>query len=193
MRISASALLRVCLLASVPIASMAQATGDRRGGKRITRRQPNYRNRCQRRRQLHHRPACGEFGRHSDAGSRGDVPGHLSRRRQLRAVRAHLRRARLAATDDSFYVPNGFNTTTNWAGPYNTSTGGATAPGAGVSTTGSAGQNVWKWVRLTSIPGIGDTSIGPTAWVVPDGALTQTFPGVRAKTACCSTSWRSLP
>jgi endo-1,4-beta-xylanase len=81
----------------------------------------------------------------------------------------------IGGNDDSFYIPGGFNNTTNWSGLYNTSTGGATAPGAGVSTTGSAGQNVWKWVRLTSIPGIGDTSVGPTAWVVPDGALTQTF------------------
>ncbi|MES1262922.1 MAG: endo-1,4-beta-xylanase, partial [Peristeroidobacter soli] len=34
---------------------------------------------------------------------------------------------------------------------------------------------MFKWVRLTGIPGIGDSSIGPTAWVVPDGALTQNF------------------
>jgi len=81
----------------------------------------------------------------------------------------------IGGADDSFYIPSGFNNATNWTGLYNTSTGGATAPAAGVSTTGSAGQNVWKWVRLTSIPGIGDTSIGPTAWVVPDGALTQSF------------------
>jgi endo-1,4-beta-xylanase len=81
----------------------------------------------------------------------------------------------VGGNDDSFYVPSGFNNATNWPGLYNTSGGGATAPGAGVSTTGSAGQNVWKWVRLTGIPGIGDSSIGPTAWVVPDGALAQSF------------------
>jgi endo-1,4-beta-xylanase len=81
----------------------------------------------------------------------------------------------IGGSDDSFYIPGGFNNSTSWPGLYNTSSGGATAPGAGVSTTGSAGQNVWKWVRLTGIPGVGDPSIGPTAWVVPDGALTQSF------------------
>src|SRR3954452_21462139 len=34
--------------------------------------------------------------------------------------------------DDSFYIPTGFSTTTNWSGPYNTNVGGATASGAGV-------------------------------------------------------------
>ena len=76
--------------------------------------------------------------------------------------------------DDSFYIPAGFNTTTSWSGPYNTSAGGATAPGAGVPTGGTAGQNVWKWVRMTSLPGAGGGT-GPSAWIVPSGALTQTF------------------
>ena len=76
--------------------------------------------------------------------------------------------------DDSFYIPTGFNTTTSWSGPYNTSVGGATAPGAGVPTGGTAGQNVWKWVRMTSLPGAGGGT-GPSAWIVPSGALTQTF------------------
>jgi hypothetical protein len=80
----------------------------------------------------------------------------------------------VGGNDDSFYVPNGFNTTTSWAGPYNTSTGGATAPGAGVPTGGTAGQNVWKWVRMTALPGAGGGT-GPSAWVVPDGALTRIF------------------
>jgi len=76
--------------------------------------------------------------------------------------------------DDSFYVPTGFNTTTTWSAPYNTSVGGATAPGAGVPTGGTAGQNVWKWVRMTALPGAGGGT-GPGAWIVPSGALTQTF------------------
>ena len=76
--------------------------------------------------------------------------------------------------DDSFYVPTGFNTTTSWSAPYNTSVGGATAPAAGVPTGGTAGQNVWKWVRMTSLPGSGGGT-GPSAWIVPNGALTQTF------------------
>ena len=80
----------------------------------------------------------------------------------------------VGGNDDSFYIPTGFNTTTSWSAPYNTSVGGATAPGAGVPTGGTAGQNVWKWVRMTSLPGAGGGT-GPSAWVVPDGALTQTF------------------
>ena len=59
--------------------------------------------------------------------------------------------------DDSFYLPTGFNTTTSWAAPYNTSSGGFTAAGATVLTGGSAGQNVWKWVRLTGADGFGQT------------------------------------
>jgi endo-1,4-beta-xylanase len=77
------------------------------------------------------------------------------------------------ANDDSFYIPNGFNTTTSWA-LYNTNVGGATAPGAGVPTGGTAGQNVWKWVRMTSLPGAGGGT-GPSAWIVPADPLTQTF------------------
>src|SRR5262245_2901672 len=76
--------------------------------------------------------------------------------------------------DDSFYVPTGFNTTTSWSAPYNTSVGGATATGAGVPTGGTAGQNVWKWVRMTALPGAGGGT-GPSVWIVPNGALTQTF------------------
>jgi endo-1,4-beta-xylanase len=80
----------------------------------------------------------------------------------------------VGGADDSFYWGNGFGTTTNWSGPYNTSNGGATAPASGVSTGGSAGQNVWKWVRITPISGI-PGGFNPNPWVVPEGALTQTF------------------
>jgi len=79
-----------------------------------------------------------------------------------------------SGNDDSFYVPTGFNTTTSWAAPYNTSSGGATAPNATVPVGGNAGTSVWKWQRLTPQVG-GGGGIGPTAWVVPDGQLTQTF------------------
>jgi endo-1,4-beta-xylanase len=91
------------------------------------------------------------------------------------ALYARILAGPVGGNDDSFYIPAGFNDSTNWTGLYNTSIGGATAPGAGVSTTGGAGQNVWKWVRLTGIPAIGDPSVGPTAWVVPEGALMQSF------------------
>src|SRR4051812_42236991 len=70
----------------------------------------------------------------------------------------------IGGNDDSFYIPSGFNVTNNWPGLYNTSSGGATAPNQGVPTGGTAGQNVWKWVRLTSLPGAGG-GIGPAAWV----------------------------
>ncbi len=76
--------------------------------------------------------------------------------------------------DDSFYLPNGFNTTTSWAGPYNTSSGGATAANATVPVGGSAGTSVWKWQRMTPQVG-GGGGTGPSVWVVPAGQLTQTF------------------
>ena len=80
----------------------------------------------------------------------------------------------IGGADDSFYIPSGFNNSTNWTGLYNTSTGGATAPNQGVPTGGTAGQNVWKWVRMTALPGAGGGT-GPANWVVPDGALSQNF------------------
>ena len=80
----------------------------------------------------------------------------------------------IGGNDDSFYLPTGFNTSTSWAGPYNTSSGGATAPTATVPVGGSAGQNVWKWQRMTPQPG-GGGGTGPSVWVVPADQLTQTF------------------
>ncbi len=82
--------------------------------------------------------------------------------------------------DDSFYISSvGFNNQ-NWGALYNTSSGGYTNPAAPVFVEGTpgagnpAGTSVWKWVRLTNHPGRGGGT-GPNAWVVPDGALTQTF------------------
>jgi endo-1,4-beta-xylanase len=72
--------------------------------------------------------------------------------------------------DDSFYIPSGFNNATNWTGLYNTSSGGYVAAGDTVLTGGGAGTAVWKWVRLTGADGI-----GPSAWTVPADALTQSF------------------
>jgi GH35 family endo-1,4-beta-xylanase len=79
----------------------------------------------------------------------------------------------VGGSDDSFYIPSGFNSLA-WTGLYNTSQGGHSAPGATVNVVGFAGQNVWKWIRLTNHPGTSG-GIGPNAWVVPDGSLTQTF------------------
>ena len=75
----------------------------------------------------------------------------------------------VGGNDDSFYVGNGFNTTTNWSGAYNTSTGGFTGANQTVVPEGAAGQNVYKWVKLSGF------NVGPNTWVVPAGALTQTF------------------
>jgi endo-1,4-beta-xylanase len=75
----------------------------------------------------------------------------------------------VGGSDDSFYVGNGFNTTTNWSGPYNTSTGGFTGAGQTVLIDGFAGQNVYKWVKLSG------AGVGPNTWVVPAESLTQTF------------------
>jgi endo-1,4-beta-xylanase len=75
----------------------------------------------------------------------------------------------VGGNDDSFYVGNGFNTTTNWSNAYNTSTGGYTGANQTVVVDGPAGQNVYKWVKLSG------GGVGPNAWVVPAGALTQSF------------------
>ena len=172
MRITRSALLRVCLLASVPIASMAQAPTivEAESGSLGT--------------SLTTGSAAGVNYITVLPAANASVPPSPDRVATYQvtfpaagsyALYVRIFVGPIGGADDSFYIPSGFNNATNWTGLYNTSSGGATAPGAGVSTTGGAGQNVWKWVRLTSIPGIGDTSVGPTAWVVPDGALTQSF------------------
>lgn len=76
--------------------------------------------------------------------------------------------------DDSWYFGNGFGVSTgNWP-LYNTSGGGFTDPTATVLPDGPAGTQVFKWVRLTALPNRGG-GLGPNAWTVPEGALTQTF------------------
>jgi endo-1,4-beta-xylanase len=82
--------------------------------------------------------------------------------------------------DDSFYISSvGFNNQ-NWGALYNTSSGGYSNPAAPAFVEGTpgagnpAGTSVWKWVRLTNHPGRGG-GLGPNAWVVPAGSLTQTF------------------
>jgi endo-1,4-beta-xylanase len=170
MRFSARTLFGVCLLASVPITAMAQApviveaetgtlgvslsTGTASGVTYIT--------------GLNGTTPPTNLDRVATYSVTFPAAGSY-------ALYVRILAGPIGGADDSFYIPSGFNVTNNWPGLYNTSSGGATAPNSGVSTTGGAGQNVWKWVRLTSIPGIGDTSVGPTAWVVPDGALTQSF------------------
>jgi endo-1,4-beta-xylanase len=75
------------------------------------------------------------------------------------------------ANDDSFYFGNGFGTpvpeTGNWA-LQNEANTGFTNAAASVLVGGTAGSNVFKWIKITGAQ-------GPNPWVVPAGALTQTF------------------
>jgi endo-1,4-beta-xylanase len=76
------------------------------------------------------------------------------------------------ANDDSWYFGQGFGVKqpgvgSDWALQNETNTG-YTAADATVLTGGSVPTQVFKWVKITG-------SQGPAAWVVPAGALTQTF------------------
>ena len=76
------------------------------------------------------------------------------------------------ANDDSFYFGQGFGVKTpelpaDWALQNEAGTG-FTNPAASVVVGGTAGSNVFKWIKLTGAQ-------GPAAWVVPADALTQTF------------------
>jgi endo-1,4-beta-xylanase len=77
-----------------------------------------------------------------------------------------------AANDDSWYFGQGFGEKTPEAGNQwalqNEANTGFTNPAATVLNGGNSGSNVFKWVKITG-------SQGPAAWVVPPGALTQTF------------------
>src|SRR5688572_18835417 len=74
--------------------------------------------------------------------------------------------------DDSWYFGQGFGEKTPEAGNQwalqNEANTGFTNPAATVLNGGNSGSNVFKWVKITG-------SQGPAAWVVPPGALTQTF------------------
>ena len=76
-----------------------------------------------------------------------------------------------AANDDSWYFGTGFGEKVPETGAWslqNDAGTGFTNPTATVLNGGNTGSNVFKWVKITG-------SQGPAAWVVPDGALTQTF------------------
>ena len=171
MRISASALLRACLLASVPIAAYAQTEPvDRRSRVRNARRQPSYRR--------HSMALTTSRPRVNDttaptAGRIAHVHGDVSGRGQLRAVRAISRRTRRRQRRQLVFRPGlrrerCRRMAAQWALQNETNTG-FTAPNATVlQRRQRAGSNVFKWVKITG-------SQGPAAWVVPAGALTQTF------------------
>lgn len=86
---------------------------------------------------------------------------------------ARFRVGPAVADDDSWYFGNGFGVTDNWP-LWNTASGGFTNAAATVVNDGPAGAQVFKWVRLTAMPNRGG-GLGPLAWVVPEGQLTQTF------------------
>ncbi len=179
MKISAGALMRACLFASVPIATFAQAP-------------------------VVVEAESGTLGSALSIGTAGDityitgvndtvppnnaaaVPGRIaSYNITFPSAGNYDLYVRILAgpnggNDDSFYFSSvGFNNQ-NWGALYNTSSGGYTNPAAPVFVEGTpgagtpAGTSVWKWVRLTNHPGRGGGT-GPNAWVVPADNLTQTF------------------
>jgi endo-1,4-beta-xylanase len=169
MRIHASAFVRACLFASLPLSAMAQApviveaesgalgasltTGTLDGATFVETTENNTGN-----------PTPARTGTYSIAFPAAGTYDLYVR----------MRVGPAGGDDDSFYVGNGFNNNAAWA-LYNTASGGFTAPGATVVTGGAAGTQVFKWVRLTEQhPGVGG-GVGPAGWVVPDGTLTQTF------------------
>ena len=74
-------------------------------------------------------------------------------------------------SDDSFFLGTGFGDKIPTAGPWtlvNNFAGGYTDPNETVRNAGSAGNQVFKWFKVTGFA-------GPNPWVVPAGNLTQTF------------------
>jgi len=168
MRISTSALLRACLLASVPIATYAQT-------------EP-----------VIIEAESGTLGANLTTGTldgtnyvtttlNGTTPPTAGRIATYTVVfpaagnyelYAHYRVGVDAANDDSWYFGQGFGEKVpenggQWALQNEAGTG-FTNPTATVLNGGTGGNLVFKWVKLTG-------SQGPAAWTVSAGALTQTF------------------
>ena len=166
-------------------------TGDRRSRERNARRQPNYR---------HRRVDSVNYITTTAA-----TPASIPPRTAPRPTRSRFRRRAITrctcaswpvpntGNDDSFYLPTGFNTTTSWAAPYNTSSGGATA-----AERHRAGRRQRRHQRLEMAAP--DAASG-RRWRHRSRRLgrfrtarsPRPSPGDRAKTACCSTSSRSVP
>jgi endo-1,4-beta-xylanase len=171
MSTSGSALLRACLLASVPIAALAQSPVivEAESGTLGT--------------SLTIVPASGTTPSYitttENNGANPTPQRTATYQVNFPAPGSYALYVRVlvgpnTGNDDSFYVPTGFNTTTSWAAPYNQSSGGANNPTSTVTLESGAGQNVWKWIRLTPTVGI-IGGFGPAEWVVPAGSLSQTF------------------
>jgi endo-1,4-beta-xylanase len=167
MRISAGALLRACLLASIPITSFAQTepviieaesgalganltTGTANGATYVT----TTANRTT-------PPTVPHIASYT-------VTFPESGNWELYA---RILVGPNGANDDSFYFGNGFGTpvpeTGNWALQNEANTGYTNAAST-VLVGGNAGSNVFKWIKITGAQ-------GPNPWVVPAGSLSQTF------------------
>jgi endo-1,4-beta-xylanase len=168
MRIPGSALLRACLFASLPIASFAQTepvivetetgtlganltTGTQDGATYVTttasRTTP---------------PTAPDIATYSITfPAAGDYE-----------LYARILVGPGSFNDDSFYFGQGFGEKTPEVGAQwalqNEANTGYTNPAATVLVGGSAGSNVFKWIKITGAQ-------GPNPWVVPAGQLTQTF------------------
>jgi len=77
--------------------------------------------------------------------------------------------------DDSYFYASGFGSRTftnaQWITVNNIASGGFTAPDDIITGTGSAGQTVWKWIKLSG-NNFGEAGV---TFTVPAGSLTQTF------------------
>jgi len=171
MSYSRSALLRACLLASIPIASLAanepvivEAETGALGAHLTT--GTDATNNVNYITTTENNAATPTPERTATYTITFPAPGNY-------ALYVRFQAGPNTGNDDSFYLPNGFNSTT-WTSAYNTSSGGATAANATVPVGGSAGTAVWKWQRMTPQVG-GGGGTGPAVWTVPAGQLTQTF------------------
>ena len=77
--------------------------------------------------------------------------------------------------DDSYFYASGFGSRTftnaQWITVNNIASGGFTAPDDIITGTGSAGQTIWKWIKLSG-NNFGEAGV---TFTVPAGSLTQTF------------------
>src|SRR5678809_905465 len=77
--------------------------------------------------------------------------------------------------DDSYFYASGFGSRTftnaQWITVNNIASGGFTAPDDIITGTGSAGQGVWKWIKLSG-NNFGEAGV---TFTVPADGLTQTF------------------
>ena len=79
-------------------------------------------------------------------------------------------------SDDSYFYGNGFGAKTasngaQWITVNNIASGGFTGANDIISGTGSAGMEVWKWIKLSG-NNFGEAGV---TFTVPSGSLTQTF------------------